>query len=200
MRHLPLHRIANAASVPALFKTSRTIEPSLFLKGDCLQAAAAKVWGSDAPSARMYETTGVSDRVVVLGVDHAVRGSTAVNRYKSATGVAASCVRSVLFIKRNAPQYDSLRPVASGLNQQLRRDSQQVSLLPCASGTLRHPQTFLGIAAMHVALSGHIASIAGIVAADFMGIETLETRLRETVLRTHSQVARPPQICAWARM
>jgi SAM-dependent methyltransferase len=39
----------------------------------------------------------------------------------------------------------------------------------------------------------------GIVAADFMGIETLETRLRNAVLQAHSQVAGPPQICAWAR-
>jgi len=39
----------------------------------------------------------------------------------------------------------------------------------------------------------------GIVAADFIGIETLETRLKEAVLRTHSQVAGPPQICAWTR-
>jgi SAM-dependent methyltransferase len=39
----------------------------------------------------------------------------------------------------------------------------------------------------------------GIMAADFMGIETLETRLRDAVRRAHSQVAGPPQICAWTR-
>jgi ubiquinone/menaquinone biosynthesis C-methylase UbiE len=39
----------------------------------------------------------------------------------------------------------------------------------------------------------------GIIAADLVGIETLETRLRDAVRRAHSQVAGPPQICAWIR-
>ena len=39
----------------------------------------------------------------------------------------------------------------------------------------------------------------GIIAADFMGIETLETRVRDAVRRANSQVAGPPQICAWSR-
>lgn len=37
----------------------------------------------------------------------------------------------------------------------------------------------------------------GIIATDFMGIETLEVRVRDAVRRTRSQVAGPPQICAW---
>jgi ubiquinone/menaquinone biosynthesis C-methylase UbiE len=39
----------------------------------------------------------------------------------------------------------------------------------------------------------------GIVAAEFIGIETLETRLRDAVRETHSQVTGAPQICAWIR-
>jgi len=39
----------------------------------------------------------------------------------------------------------------------------------------------------------------GIAVADFIGIETLETRLREAVVAAHSQVAGPAQICAWTR-
>jgi len=39
----------------------------------------------------------------------------------------------------------------------------------------------------------------GIIATDFMGIETLETRVRDAVRRAHSQVTGPPQICAWTR-
>ena len=39
----------------------------------------------------------------------------------------------------------------------------------------------------------------GIIAADFMGIETLEMRVRDAVRQAQSQVAGPPQICAWTR-
>ena len=39
----------------------------------------------------------------------------------------------------------------------------------------------------------------GIIAADFVGIETLETRLRDAVRQAHSQVTGLPQICAWTR-
>ena len=39
----------------------------------------------------------------------------------------------------------------------------------------------------------------GIIAAEFMGIETLETRVRDAVRRTHSQLTGVPQICAWTR-
>jgi ubiquinone/menaquinone biosynthesis C-methylase UbiE len=39
----------------------------------------------------------------------------------------------------------------------------------------------------------------GIIAADFMEIETLETRIRDAVRRAHGQVAGAPQICAWTR-
>ena len=39
----------------------------------------------------------------------------------------------------------------------------------------------------------------GIVAAEFMGIDTLETRLRDAVREAHSQVTGAPQICAWIR-
>ena len=39
----------------------------------------------------------------------------------------------------------------------------------------------------------------GIIAAEFMGIETLETRVRDAVRRAHSQVTGAPQICAWIR-
>ena len=39
----------------------------------------------------------------------------------------------------------------------------------------------------------------GIVAGEFMGIETLETRVRDAVRQAHSQVTGAPQICAWAR-
>jgi len=38
-----------------------------------------------------------------------------------------------------------------------------------------------------------------IIEADFMGIETLETRVRDAVRRARSQVAGVPQICAWTR-
>ena len=37
----------------------------------------------------------------------------------------------------------------------------------------------------------------GIIADEFMGMETLETRLRDAVRRSHSQVTGAPQICAW---
>jgi len=39
----------------------------------------------------------------------------------------------------------------------------------------------------------------GIVAEEFMQMTTLEERLREAIVRAHSQVAGPPQICAWAK-
>jgi len=39
----------------------------------------------------------------------------------------------------------------------------------------------------------------GIIANDFMEIETLETRVRDAVRLAQSQVAGPPQICAWTR-
>ena len=39
----------------------------------------------------------------------------------------------------------------------------------------------------------------GIVAPDFMGLETLETRLRDAVRQAHSQVTGAPQICALVR-
>lgn len=39
----------------------------------------------------------------------------------------------------------------------------------------------------------------GIVAAEFVGIETLEVRVRDAVRRTHSQLTGAPQICAWTR-
>ena len=39
----------------------------------------------------------------------------------------------------------------------------------------------------------------GTVTAEFMGIETLETRLRDAVHQAHSQVTGAPQICAWIR-
>jgi ubiquinone/menaquinone biosynthesis C-methylase UbiE len=39
----------------------------------------------------------------------------------------------------------------------------------------------------------------GVVATDFMGMETLETRVRDAVRDAHSQVAGAPQICAWTR-
>jgi len=39
----------------------------------------------------------------------------------------------------------------------------------------------------------------GIVPEEFIEVATLERRLREAVLTAHSQVAGPPQICAWAR-
>ena len=35
--------------------------------------------------------------------------------------------------------------------------------------------------------------------AEFMGMETLETRVRDAVRRAHSQVTGAPQICAWTR-
>src|SRR5215470_6726222 len=38
----------------------------------------------------------------------------------------------------------------------------------------------------------------GIVPEEFIEVATLERRLREAILTTHSQVAGPPQICAWA--
>jgi len=39
----------------------------------------------------------------------------------------------------------------------------------------------------------------GIMAAEFMSIETLETRIRDAVRQAHSQVTGAPQICAWTR-
>ena len=39
----------------------------------------------------------------------------------------------------------------------------------------------------------------GIVADEFIGIETLETRLRDAVRRAHSQVTGALQIGAWIR-
>ncbi len=39
----------------------------------------------------------------------------------------------------------------------------------------------------------------GIMGAEIMGIETLETRLRNAVREAHSQVTGVPQICAWTR-
>jgi len=39
----------------------------------------------------------------------------------------------------------------------------------------------------------------GIVPEEFMEMATLEGRLREAIVRAHSQVAGPPQICAWAK-
>jgi len=39
----------------------------------------------------------------------------------------------------------------------------------------------------------------GIAPAEFMDMATLERRLREAIATAHSQVAGPPQICAWAR-
>jgi len=39
----------------------------------------------------------------------------------------------------------------------------------------------------------------GIVTEEFFDMATLERRLREAILAAHSQVAAPPQICAWAR-
>jgi ubiquinone/menaquinone biosynthesis C-methylase UbiE len=39
----------------------------------------------------------------------------------------------------------------------------------------------------------------GIIAADFMEIETLESRIRDAVRRAHSQVRGAPQVCAWTR-
>ena len=88
MRHLPLPPNCKRSVPAGVIQNKQHNGTILVLKGDCLQAAAAKVRGTDAPSGRMHETTGLSDRVIVLGVDHAVRGSTAVNRYKSAAGVA----------------------------------------------------------------------------------------------------------------
>jgi ubiquinone/menaquinone biosynthesis C-methylase UbiE len=39
----------------------------------------------------------------------------------------------------------------------------------------------------------------GVVADEFVGIDSLEARLRNAVLTARSQVAGPPQICAWVR-
>src|SRR5215471_4616480 len=39
----------------------------------------------------------------------------------------------------------------------------------------------------------------GIVPEEFIEMATLEERLREAIVRAHSQVAGPPQICAWAK-
>jgi len=39
----------------------------------------------------------------------------------------------------------------------------------------------------------------GAVADEFLGIDSLEARLRNAVLTSRSQVAGPPQICAWVR-
>jgi ubiquinone/menaquinone biosynthesis C-methylase UbiE len=39
----------------------------------------------------------------------------------------------------------------------------------------------------------------GIVAGELVGIETLESRLREAVVEARSQVVAPGQVCAWAR-
>jgi len=39
----------------------------------------------------------------------------------------------------------------------------------------------------------------GIVTEEFNDMATLEKRLKEAILATHSQVAGPPQICVWAR-
>src|SRR5215469_7974704 len=39
----------------------------------------------------------------------------------------------------------------------------------------------------------------GIMPEEFMEMATLEKRLREAIVTAHSQVAGPPQICAWAR-
>jgi hypothetical protein len=39
----------------------------------------------------------------------------------------------------------------------------------------------------------------GIVPEEFLEIDTLERRLREAIVTAHSQVAGPPQICAWTR-
>jgi ubiquinone/menaquinone biosynthesis C-methylase UbiE len=39
----------------------------------------------------------------------------------------------------------------------------------------------------------------GIVVADFVDIETLETRVRDAVRKAHGQVMGAPQICAWTR-
>src|SRR5215467_15472854 len=37
------------------------------------------------------------------------------------------------------------------------------------------------------------------VGEEFVGIDSLEARLRNAVLTSRSQVAGPPQICAWVR-
>jgi ubiquinone/menaquinone biosynthesis C-methylase UbiE len=39
----------------------------------------------------------------------------------------------------------------------------------------------------------------GVVADEFVGIDSLEARLRDAVVASRSQVAGPPQICAWVR-
>jgi hypothetical protein len=39
----------------------------------------------------------------------------------------------------------------------------------------------------------------GIGAAESVGIETLESRLREAVVEARSQIVAPGQVCAWAR-
>ena len=40
----------------------------------------------------------------------------------------------------------------------------------------------------------------GIVLGELLGIETLESRLREAVLEARSQIVGPAQVCAWARI
>ena len=39
----------------------------------------------------------------------------------------------------------------------------------------------------------------GILFGELVGIETLESRLREAVVAARSQIAAPGQVCAWAR-
>jgi hypothetical protein len=40
----------------------------------------------------------------------------------------------------------------------------------------------------------------GVVTADMVAIETLETRLRDAVLGARSQLVGPAQFCGWTRL
>ena len=82
------------------------------LKGSGLKAITAEIRRRDASCSWMHEAAGMTDRVIILCVDRAMRSHTAIDGYKAAARVAASRIGPVFFIKCYTPERNSLCPVA----------------------------------------------------------------------------------------
>src|SRR5882672_71594 len=77
----------------------------------------------------------------------------------SAASSASSKIRFVILIESEIPQHHGLRPVARRGNDQPHLLFEQISLLPVAPGTLRHPDFFFWEAFVQFQLSGSYSAI-----------------------------------------
>src|SRR5215469_11500238 len=129
-------------------------------ESDIFQAVWAEGIGSDALRAPMDEFACKGKRREIYRRNRFRPSVVVTHRNHSAAIRAAAKMRLRVLIQSQVPQDHRLRPTAHGMDDQPHLFDQQVSLLPIAAGTFRHPDGKTGKALVEFGLGRRVAAVA----------------------------------------